>query len=232
MITKNAHTVSTALETLLRVFPGFISNISGKTICDFGCGAGLQTLAMSTYGKLVVGYDTNLKNIAISEPPPNVFFTSKVDGLDSFDVVISQNSMEHYGEPEAILYLMESMLKPKGRVYITFGPPWFAPYGAHMFHFTRMPWVHLLLPEFVMMKWRGRYRKDGAKRYEDVENGLNKMSFARFNRLIKKAGLKVEYTKIEAVKGLDFLTRIPLVRELFINQISVILTRKYDYASK
>ncbi len=52
-----------------------------------------------------------------------------------FDVVISQNSMEHFGNPEDIIEKMFSLTRPNGRTLITFGPPWFAPYGSHMHFF-------------------------------------------------------------------------------------------------
>ena len=81
-----------------------------------------------------------------------------------FDIVLSHNSMEHFGDPARILDVMKSALKPDGRLYITFGPPWYAPYGSHMHFFTRVPWVNLLFSERTVMAVRARYRNDADRK--------------------------------------------------------------------
>lgn len=40
-----------------------------------------------------------------------------------FDIVISQNSMEHYSDPVSILTEMRRALDENGQLFITFGPP-------------------------------------------------------------------------------------------------------------
>jgi ubiquinone/menaquinone biosynthesis C-methylase UbiE len=132
--------------------------------------------------------------------------------------------MEHYPEPAATLEEMRRLLKPGGRLLITFGPPWFAPYGSHMHFFCKVPWLNLLFTERTVMAVRARFRQDGAKRYEDCESGLNKMSVAKFERIIAEAGLKVEDRRYDCIKGLNFLGRLPLLRELFINHVTATLT--------
>ena len=53
-----------------------------------------------------------------------------------------------------------------------------------------------------------RYRKDGAKRYEKVESGLNRMSLRKFERLIGASGLKAARIDYVGVKKMHILTRI------------------------
>jgi hypothetical protein len=134
--------------------------------------------------------------------------------------------MEHYPNPNETLMEMKSLLKPQGNLLITFGPPWYSPYGAHMFFFTKIPWVHLIFPEKWIMFWRHKYRSDGAMKYEDVESGLNKMSISKVERLIKEGGMKAVYQKYHGLKNIDFLTRIPILRELFINHVTIMLENK------
>ena len=55
--------------------------------------------------------------------------------------------MEHFPEPEETLKEMISALTPEGRLFITFGNPWFSPYGSHMQFFTKVPWVNILFSE-------------------------------------------------------------------------------------
>jgi len=142
-----------------------------------------------------------------------------------FDVVVSQNAMEHFDDPTASLAEMHACLRPGGTALFTFGPPWFAPYGSHMHFFTRVPWVNLLFPENVVLKVRAFYRQDGATRYEQVEQGLNRMTVRRFETLVAGAGFKFVRRHYTAVRNLRPLTTLPAIRELFVNQVTADLRR-------
>lgn len=230
--------IGDALALLSRVFPGFAREIQGKDVLDFGCGAGLQSVAMANCGaRFVLGLDTNPKTLARArELATRHGFGDSLHFADSlgdefrgkFDIVISQNSMEHFPDPAAVLDQMKSVLRPGGRVFVTFGPPWLAPYGSHMRFFTRVPWVNVLFPESAVMKVRSRFVGDGATRYEDVEGGLNKMTVSKFERIVALCGLEMSDRRYECVKGLDFLAKPPFVRELFINHVSCVLRRAQD----
>lgn len=233
---RNPWTLENALDPLKRKYPQFPAMIEGRKVLDFGSGAGWQSVAMAAEGAgRVVGVDINPRNVEqgrdlaarLGPSADRVSFvrTLPEEELGTFDVVLSQNSMEHFEDPAAILTTMTGAVRPGGRVLITFGPPWFAPYGSHMHFFTRVPWVNLLFPESTVMRVRSRFRSDGATRYEDVESGLNRMSIRRFEWLIERAGLRPELLRYDCVKGLDFLGRIPLLRELFINDVTCSLVR-------
>ena len=88
--------------------------------------------------------------------------------------------------------------------------------------FTKLPWVHLIFPERVVMAVRSRYRNDGAKTYSVA---LAKMSIRKFEGLIRKSGLRVRHCRYDAVRGLNFLAHVPILRELFINRVSCILEK-------
>jgi hypothetical protein len=75
------------------------------------------------------------------------------------------------------------------------------------------------------MKARSRYRKDGAQAYEAVESGLNRMTLAKFERLIERSGLRVVDRHCRAVNGLSVLAQIPALREPFVTHVSVVLAR-------
>ena len=93
-----------------------------------------------------------------------------------------------------------------------------------MHFFTRVPWVHLLFPESVVMRVRSRFRADGARKYEEVEGGLNRMSVRRFLRVMSEAGFRVVRVEYRCIRRWDWLSRVPLLRELFINRVSCIAT--------
>ena len=227
--------LNNALSLLNKSFPDFKTAIIGNKIVDFGCGMGYQSISMAQNGaKYVLGVDINKKALSKAQDlaekvgvNENIEFAEGIntEHKDSFDIVISQNSMEHFGKPEKIILKMKSALKPDGVIFITFAPPWYAPYGSHMHFFTTVPWVHILFREETVISVRAFFRDDGAKKYEEVKSGLNKMTVAKFERLIAATGLKMKYKRYNCVKGLNFLSKIPYLRELFINQIICKATR-------
>ncbi len=223
-----------ALTLLTRVFPDFAALVSGKRVVDFGCGVGYQSIALvKRHGCSVVGIDSNPKTLrkavdnaeAAELSPKQLYFVESIspEMLHGFDVVISQNSFEHFPAPATVLAAMVSLLNDSGLILITFGPPWWAPYGSHMHFFCRVPWVNVLFPENVVMNVRSRFRSDGATRYEEVESGLNRMSIAKFESIVASCNLRLIYKKYECVKGLNCLAKLPLLRELFINHVTAVL---------
>jgi len=224
-----------ALNLLFAVFPDFGGRIFGRSILDFGCGLGYQAVALVKAGaKHVVGLETNPKTLnkarelaASAGVPAGIEFTDCLEPRfqSAFDVVISQNSFEHFRYPSKTLEDMKWALKDDGCIFVTFAPPWFAPYGSHMHFFTKVPWVNILFSEETVMAVRSHFRSDGASRYEEVESGLNKMSLAKFERIVRASSMTLLYRRYESVKGLDFLGTIPLIRELFVNRVSCILQK-------
>jgi SAM-dependent methyltransferase len=228
--------IEDALDPLCRVVPDFLEWIAGKHVLDFGSGNGLQALAMARNGaERVVGVDNNPKALQRARQlarnldlENRVTFVAELGSAlhQQFDLVISQNSMEHFADPEGVLELMQQAMRPGGKLLITFGPPWYAPYGSHMQFFCRVPWLNLVFSEQTVMSVRSRYRDDGAMRYSEVEAGLNQMTVRRFERILAGSGLHVEQLRYDCVKGIAALNRIPLARELFVNHITCVLTHR------
>lgn len=221
------------LAGLLRDFPAFPALVRGRRVADFGCGAGHQSIALAEQlGCLVLGIDTNQKALDEARSratrhglaADRLSFSASISAaaVHQHDVVISHDSFEHFPDPHAAVDDMLTLLRPGGKVLITFGPPWYSPRGSHMSFFCALPWVNLLFPERVVMSVRQRYRSDGAARYEDVESGLNRMTLSKFEGIIVSRQLNVEFARYRGVRGLDWLSRVPLVRELFVNRVSVI----------
>jgi SAM-dependent methyltransferase len=226
-----------ALDVLRKEFPEFDRRITGKTVVDFGCGKGWQSVAMArNQAKRVLGVDMNESHLEhgrliasrLGVPADRIEFVNALSdsSKERFDVVISQNSFEHFHDPAMVLRQMASALRPGGEVLITFGPPWLSPYGSHMFFFTLVPWVNLLFSEGTVMRVRGRFRNDGARRYEDVEGGLNKMTVARFERLVRESGLRLDWKRYTCLKGADAVRTVPRLREFFITRVSCVLRKE------
>lgn len=231
---KTVTTVAGALDLLERVYPDLTGLICGKRVVDFGCGAGLQSIALvKSYGCEVVAVDTNLETLKIARNNARqsdvdldrLTFTDSIAEQDvgTFDVVISKDSFEHFPEPEETLKHMATLTHDDGCLLVTFGPPWWAPYGSHMHFFCPVPWVNLWFSERTIMRVRANYRHDGALRFQDVESGLNMMSIAKFERIVAASGLSDSRRQYDCVRGLNFLGKIPLLRELLINHVTTVL---------
>ncbi|MCA9400794.1 MAG: class I SAM-dependent methyltransferase, partial [Candidatus Omnitrophica bacterium] len=109
-VNMDGWTVNNALNQLKSVYPDVKQLISGKRVLDFGCGLGYQSVAFYKEGaKEVLGIDTNTKSLhqarrlaKTHEVSEHVRFKEKIEEGDigTFDVIISQNSMEHFPDPQ------------------------------------------------------------------------------------------------------------------------------------
>jgi SAM-dependent methyltransferase len=218
------------LSLLKASFPDFVSSIKDKVVLDYGCGYGFQSIAIANGGaKEVIGYDpnpyaTNEATVnAMKAKMQGITFANELFQINGIDVIVSQDTFEHFDNPEHELNKMQSLLKPGGMIYLTFGPPWKAPWGAHMHFFCPIPWIQnaplsWLFTERAVMGERSRFR-DNKHTYNSV--GLNKMTIKQFESILERISMKVVYKQYGTVWGMKFLTMIPYVREWFINQASV-----------
>lgn len=135
-------------------------------------------------------------------------FTTRA--LERVDVVVSLDAFEHFDDPGAILGEMRRLLKPSGTVFIAFGPPWFHPYGGHLF--SVFPWAHLIFTERALIRWRSGFKSDGATRFREVEGGLNGMTVRRFEGLVRASGFRIEHLEAVPIRHAP-AARHPVLRE-------------------
>ena len=224
-------TIDNALAFMEKTVPGFSEMARGKSVLDFGCGYGLQAAALAQRSPTarVVGIDLPRPTLLERWQQfhlPNLTLTTTLPADETFDIVYSCSAFEHFDDPAEILSLMRARAKPQGGlVVISFAEPWYSPHGSHMDGFTRLPWVNLLFSERTVLNVRSRYRTDGARCYEEVEGGLNRMTVARFERLIRESGLTIRFSRLFPVKRLPLVTRVPVVRELLTAAASCVLER-------
>lgn len=224
-------TIHNALVFIEKTVPGFSEMTRDKSVLDFGCGFGLQAAALAQRSPTarVVGVDlprATLRERWQHYQIPNLTLTTELPESETFDIVYSCSSFEHFGDPAHILSLMKARARPDGGlVIVSFAEPWYSPHGSHMDGFTRVPWVNLLFPERTVLAVRSKYRSDGARRYEEVEGGLNRMTVARFERLMRDSGMRVRSLRLFPVKGLPVVSHVPVVRELLTAAVSCVLER-------
>lgn len=198
-------------ESMFRQFFGddFREFIQGKTVIDFGCGTGGQSVQMARMGAgRVIGIDIQPAMVERARETAQrhgvadrCHFATGTD--ERADIIISKDAFEHFDDPAAILRRMGELLKPDGCVLAAFGPTWFHPYGGHLF--SVFPWSHLVFTERALIRWRSDFKSDGATCFAEVDGGLNQMTIRRFESIVAASPLRAERLDTLPIKGLGLL---------------------------
>jgi SAM-dependent methyltransferase len=194
-----------------------LDDITGATVVDFGCGDGLEAIELAQRGaRRVYGIDANLGCVQIARwhadqaGVSHLVEFSREPPAVQVDMAVSLDSFEHFADPGAILRTLSDMLKPGGVLVASFGPPWYHPFGGHLF--SVFPWAHLIFSEAALMRWREDRRTDRPATF--AEAGLNGMTVKRFERLIAGTQFEIDALEIVPIRRLKRLHN-RLTRELF-----------------
>jgi len=68
------------------------------------------------------------------------------------------------------------------------------------------------------MRWRSSIRSDGAKRFHEVEGGLNQMTVRRFRTLVTRSNFEVRSFEAVPIRRLSFLANA-LTREFLTSTV-------------
>jgi len=153
-------------------------------------------------------------------------------GDGAFDALTATDAMEHFADPASALVELGRVVRPGGRVWLTF-PPFHSPNGAHLYDYVTIPWCQDLLPRKVLYGTLRRAIEDAARTREGgdaaawvettyrehvefFETGVNGMTIDRFHAIVRATpGLRLLHVAYQPPKFrfLAPLTRIPGVRE-------------------
>jgi SAM-dependent methyltransferase len=182
--------------------------LRGRVVLDFGCGAGRETIEVARHGaSKVIGLDIQEDRLRLARA------AAAAAGLEArchftthwahpVDDVICTDAFEHFGEPEAALQAMFEVVRPGGDVHAAFGPPWYHPYGGHLF--SIFPWAHLVFSERALIGWRSKFKSDGATCFKEVAGGLNGMTIRRFRTLLDQSGFLIQEFEMVPIRRVPF----------------------------
>ena len=213
-----------------------VLDLQAKSVLDVGAGRGEVIIEAARRGaERVVGIDIDVPEQALNMIAEDPVTAERVQllhtdgslrelGSETFDIVLSKDSFEHFVDPESFVFTLAERVEPGGVLAIGFGPLWKSPMGGHIDYMTPVPWAHLVFPEEVIMDERRRFRPDGAGAFEAVPGGLNKMTLARFQRIMASTGLETVYFATNvgdhpAVKAMRVISRVRPVREYFTTSV-------------
>jgi SAM-dependent methyltransferase len=226
-------------QRLFRRLKGRVT-LQGKTVLDVGCGTGPTCVYAGLHGaRRVLGVDIVATYLAFARSKLATDYPELVGvveycgtrgdleelGTEQFDVIISQNSFEHYSDPEGVVATIKRLLAENGVLVLAFAPLWKSPYGGHITFMTQFPWAHLLFPEHIVMSERRRLiPSEDARRYEDAIGGLNRMTLKRFRDIMRASDLECLYfdTNVSEkwiMKLARVASRVRLLEEFFTHNV-------------
>jgi SAM-dependent methyltransferase len=185
---------------------GITDELRGLRVIDFGCGDGAEAVEIASAGAArVVGLDLQADVLARARERALAAGVSDrcefaATTSERADAIVSIDSFEHFHDPAGILNVMHGLLVPGGRVLASFGPTWYHPLGGHLF--SVVPWAHLVFSEEALIRWRSDIRSDGATRFGEVAGGLNQMTIARFEELVRRSPFVLERLECVPIRRL------------------------------
>jgi len=218
-----------------RFTPQIWSALAGRVVIDFGCGEGAEAIEIARRGaRRVIGIDIrpNLLERARAAAEKAgvsdrcVFATQTAERAD---VLLSIDGFEHYDDPGQVLGCMRRLVDLRGRVFISFGPPWLHPLGGHLF--SVFPWAHLFFTERALIRWRSDFKSDRATRFCEVEGGLNQMTVRRFEALVARSEFEIEAFEAVPIKRVRWLWNA-VTREFLSSTVRCTLVPRAEAASR
>lgn len=204
----------------------------GRRVLDYGCGSGGDVIALAQHGAAhVIGLENRQwvrdhaeENAAAAGVAERCTFTLHTAPDTHVDVITCTDTMEHLADPAAALRHMADLLAPGGRVYLAFSPPWYHPWGAHLFNAAIFPWAHLVFTERAMIRWRRDITPTSTARTY-LDHGLNKMTVRKFLWLVDASPLHAVGLELIPIRRLRHLHN-RLTREFLTATIRCQLVRR------
>jgi len=231
-----------------------LDELKGKKILDIWCWWWWKAIYIAEkYDSFVTGIDLNDTFLKEAEKKAlSVWVLEKVnfhymDALNTtfkdneFDFIIMSDVIEHIPSTGTLFDECNRVLK-KGWVILFDFAPYYHYFGHHLWDTLRIPWLHLITTESFRIKLYERSVNnfpDANKRIDlriwldenkkRVFSYLNKISRKDFENIINNinknklfSNVKIDYFML---KDLSFLSKVPLLREIWIKHIVWIMKK-------
>ncbi len=180
-------------------------------ILEIGCHDGMVCYALNNFDKSTIGIDINLKYLNSRAKNNKInFIEMDACGLafndNSFDMVYSYASFEHFKNPEKVLNEVIRIVQKRGLIYLDFGPLYMSPYGLHAYDIISIPFCQHLFEEQFLKK----YAKQNH--YKIIYEDLNRWKLEDYRKLWNKYSsklTKISYSENKNFVGLELIKDYP-----------------------
>ncbi len=185
--------------------------LTGREILDLGCGAGWYTAELRSRGAKVLPVDLDPGELALAGAPPEGSLVADAADLPlangSVDAVLCSNLLEHCSRAPKVIDEIARILKPGGWAYVSW-TNWYSPWGGHLY----APY-HFLGPRLGC--WL-HDRIHGKPDKNVIWDGLWPVHISTIlNRVKSHPDLVIDKVEPRYWPRLSFISRIPIVREVF-----------------
>jgi len=181
--------------------------LQGKRVLELGCGYGAFCIRSAEAGaSAVVGLDLDKRRIKLcrhflgsgyAEFSSSIEFRAQpIESIvaEQFDIVISNETLEHVLDLPSAVDAVEKVLVPGGIFIAGWGPLWHSPHGGHSYTWKvfgrKVPWAHLVSPGLI--RWSYRRYNGGLDLAGPREAGLNTLSIGEYRELFEQSRLSVD----------------------------------------
>ncbi|NEQ52463.1 MAG: class I SAM-dependent methyltransferase [Leptolyngbya sp. SIO3F4] len=187
-----------------------------KHFLELGCGDGTVSYFLQTQGKNTTAVDSCSDGFSEKAFKEGVNLR-EMDAAalefetESFDLIFSYDSFEHFLDPELVLQEAIRVLKPGGYLYLQFEPLYMSPFGLHSWELVNIPYCHLLFPKDLLQEFCG---EKGQAFFSKMDTAINQWRLEQFRSLWQRysSNLKVcKYNEIYTIEHLNLIDQYPMV---------------------
>lgn len=217
---------------MLKLVPSAVKNI-----LELGCWDGMVSCALQRKGKNATAIDYRSEGFDKRAQLEGVNLL-KMDASrlqfdnESFDLVFSYDSFEHFAAPEAVMKEAVRVARKGGYIFLEFGPLYMSPLGMHAYRQITVPYCQFLFPREVLNQFlvlKGMDQIDFTQ--------CNGWTLTRFRNLWKSFSGELDvihyreipdYSHLQLIRTYPscFKSKTEYFDDLIISNIQIVLKKK------